>query len=315
MPLHAATIGSINIDYIVDLSDLKMLDSFFLNGHVMRPIETIVGGNGSFFAEAALEAGFASSKLFTTVGSADELNPDALALTALEYLKKQKIEVSYSIDKLNQTGRVIMIYYSDNRRFVVADRSAGDSFRLDNLPPNIYELLENVDLLYVSGYGLQTKLRNEAVQTLMHHAQAAGAFTIVDIVPHQIYKSISFNEYKQLLVWANAISVEGPTLMGFLGFKNTNIDSPEDSTVIEEMLKDLCELSFVRLNDKSDFLIMNQDAKLNINIPFPPNRAGRRFMDRILAHFLKSYLSNGRSLKDTHWLNDVSQILNNNSQK
>lgn len=308
MNLRAASIGSINIDYLVDLSELDFADSFFLDGHIMRPIETVVGGNGVFFAEAALEAGFLSSRLFTTVGSLDGLQPDDLASMAISNLRDRGVEVFYSLDKGARTGRVIMTYYPNNRRFVIADRSAGDGFRMDNMPSNIFDLLVDVDLLYVSGYGLQTRPRSDAVQTLMRYARGKGAFVTLDIVPHQVYKSILFEDYKRYIELASAISVEGATILGFLGYANTTIPFNDSIDLLTKTLKGLCELSFIRLNEKSDFLIVSQKESLVVEIPFPKNRAGRRFMDRILARFLKSYLLNGHSIIDVKWISEVQNF-------
>lgn len=107
--------GDINIDYVADLSEFPFhkIDNACINSSIL----TNIGGNATFFAEAALEAGFHSVKLFCSLGK------DIAAENVKIYFKDKKIELISSIDN-EETGKVLILYQPDDKRILVADRGA-----------------------------------------------------------------------------------------------------------------------------------------------------------------------------------------------
>lgn len=94
MNYNCVVLGDINIDYVTDLSQvsLQMIDNACINA----PILSYVGGNGTFFAEAAKEAGFNDVKLIASLGE------DEAANTAKLYFRKNNINlINYSSSLLH----------------------------------------------------------------------------------------------------------------------------------------------------------------------------------------------------------------------
>jgi sugar/nucleoside kinase (ribokinase family) len=308
---RVATIGDINIDHVVDISRLQVPFSMALSGCVFRSIKTSVGGNGVFFAEAAKEAGFQYSYLFSCVGNDPVLkaNPDLAAQIAFEHLQATGVEPVVSFDAERSTGQVLILYQPDDNRFMIADRGANAGFVTGNLPKGLGAILEQIDLLHISGYCFLDPVQREAVQYIMSVAREIGVFVSVDIVPHDIYQSISFETLKKFTSLSQSVSAEAVTILGFLGIQRGNLPTVDFRDQLAEALLESYELCLIRLNGRSDFLLADQKSQLDIFIPYTSRSASLRFTDRVLANTLIEYLKNERTLiYSEKWLDRIIKL-------
>jgi sugar/nucleoside kinase (ribokinase family) len=282
-----------------------------LSGCFFRPVRSLLGGNGVFFAESAKTVGFAQSYLIASVGG-DEMEPDRPDLAA-----------SMAIESLNQagvlpivlpnselpTGRVMILYQPDDRRFMVADRGANLGLRMASLPEILNVLPEQVDLLYVSGYSLLDGNQRTAVHALMQDLGGRGALIAVDMVPHDLFDHISLDTFREWTSLAHAVLAEASTVMGFMGLTERTAPEGERGTRILDALLSTYDFCLVRLNGRSDFLIADANSQAEVYVPYDGRVASLRFTDRVLASALFYYLGNNRSIPDSQvWVHKAIEI-------
>ncbi len=310
-PLRVATIGDINIDYIVDLSALGVPITMTLSGCYFQPVQTSVGGNGTFFAQAAKEAGFATSSLLATLGGDPyvEGQVDLPGRLALSQLRQSGVTPLVSIDRTRETGKVIILYQPDDQRLMVADRGANAGFALENLPPT-EPILDQVVLLYVSGYSLLYPPQREAVQYLMQRFKDRGALIFIDIVPHDIFRMTSWKAFCEWTRQCDAVAAEATTMKGFLGLEQGSGLTTTESHRLVDMLLEQFRFCLIRMNSRSDFVLAGEGRLIELYVPYLERLASLRFTDRVIAHLLHSYLTHDRSLfASSGWIEKVTAVL------
>lgn len=316
--LTSATIGDINIDYAVDISDMDVPFSMALSGCFFRTVQSFLGGNGVFFAGAAKDVGFARSYLLACVGmDATRPNtPDLAARMALDSLEQSGVVPIVSLYPGLGTGQVIILYQPDEQRFMIADRGANAGFTLSNLPKTADMQREPIDLLYVSGYCLLDDHQREAVNKLMRDFRDRGTFIVVDIVPHNIFCQISFDTLKDWTSLAHAVMAEAWTVFGFMGLDERVASKAEHKALILGQLLDAYDFCLVRLNSRSDFVMADKSKQTEVYIPYHARLASLRFTDRVLASAMFYYLNNNHAVpEDSEWVDKAIKLTSDRKQQ
>ena len=293
----AVTLGDVNIDIVVEATEIPLSEKINLSGCFFKEIKTSVGGNGQFFAEAARKAGFSESYLLATVGYDKTLEvPDISAQRVIDRLEKGGIIPLFSWDT-RETGKVIIIYQPGDNRIMFADRGANIGFTLDNLPEAAEETILASNIFHVSGYTLLRPEQRDAAKYLMRLATDAGVFTSVDIVPHDLYLTYTFEEVIENLEFAKAICVEASTIMGLLKLEQNWIQNQEK---VLRHLMPVFEYSLIRLNNISDFVIVTKEEITDFTIPYQQDVTSLRFTDAVYSSAILHFLKNGHRVGDLH---------------
>jgi sugar/nucleoside kinase (ribokinase family) len=288
-PLSCCVVGDVNIDYISDLS-WTSIDSA-VSACYQSSVNSTVGGNAVFFAEAACDAGFDAVKMLCATGDDDN------GTRVRDYLDQLGIEVRY-VPSAMLTGQVIVLYQPNDRRILVADRGANrDIAAVD--PVMAGEWAANSDLLYVSGYTLLDERERKAIELVAQGARRTGSLVLVDIVPHDIWKSYQWHEYVRICGSTQFIAAELSTIVGFLSDNACSLTLKEAAALV---LRDF-EGCVLRLNDTSDILIADRFRQRIVSVPYYRDQASLRFTDRVIAHVARQYLTDRDELfESSEWL-------------
>jgi sugar/nucleoside kinase (ribokinase family) len=205
--MNCTILGDVNIDYISDISSVHV--SELNNSCISSKINSSVGGNGIFFAEAAREVGFENINLLCSIGN------DTEGERARKHCKNLNINLVCTETNLH-TGRVIILYQPDDERILIADRAANLSFTLnpEDIPESIFE---HTDILYISGYLLLEENQRKCICSLArdYKCKNKDAFVLIDIVPHDLFKKFSWDEYSNICNFTDGVVVEAKTLRKF----------------------------------------------------------------------------------------------------
>ena len=289
-------IGDVNIDYITDLSHVVI--SGESNPCFHNPVIASVGGNAVFFAEAGCEAEFDNITVLCSVGN------DVAGARALEHLQGLGVKV-HQMPSNQQTGQVLIIYQPDDRRIMVADRGANKDFHIPQ-SDMLSEIATECDLLYISGYMLLDNEQCAAIHTIARAFQAEGAKVLVDIVPHDVWQTRSWQEYVNMCSCADFVAAELSTISSF---HNNLPDELSPEKVASLLLKEF-EFCLVRINDVSDFIIADRVQQKTISIPYSRETSSLRFTDRVIAHAMYQYLIDSKLLFDSEaWIARATKVV------
>lgn len=297
MNCNCVVLGDINIDYVTDLSQvpLQMIDNACINA----PILSYVGGNGTFFAEAAKEAGFNDVKLIASLGE------DEAADTAKLYFGKSNINL-INFPSHQATGKVIILYQPNDKRILIADRGANKKLFLSPGHSLSNYILTPTDLLYISGYTLLNDISNISLSDVIKKYKSNDVFIVIDAVPHEIFQNYSWDEYVYYCQGIDGIVIERETALGFM--------TPKSSKYIIDEIADFLLNSFnfciVRLNSKSDFLIANKINRRVICIHYQPRVASLRFTDRVIAQIILRYICDPKDIFfNSEWIDSINNVI------
>lgn len=291
----AVTLGDVNLDWVVEAMDVPLDESSGLSACYFKEIKSLVGGNGVFFAEAARQAGFSVSYLLATLGY-DEARqrPDPAAQVVIRRLEKGGITPLFSWDK-RETGKVIILYRTDDKRIMFADRGANAGFTLENLPDGTEDIVCKASIFHVSGYTLLREEQRQAAKYLMRLAKAAGVLTSVDIVPHDIFHTSNFDTVAKNTEFARAICIEASTAMGLLGLKQ---DWTKNREKVLAQLTSTYEYCLLRVNNRSDFVIATREKLSEFTVPYRQSITSLRFTDTVYSNAVLDFLRNGNAISD-----------------
>jgi sugar/nucleoside kinase (ribokinase family) len=218
------------------------------------------------------------------------MGEDAAASTALKYLHELGVDV-YNISSKQQTGKVLILYQPDDQRIMIADRGANRDFRMPE-DRVISELSSKSDLLYISGYMLLNETQRKAVHKIAKEFQTATAKVLVDMVPHDVWQTKSWDEYLEMCSCADYVAVELHTLSMFC----QGVENALNSEEAVELLLESFEFCIVRINNMSDFIVADRTQKRVVSIPYRRVSASLRFTDRVIAHAIHQYISEPKFL-------------------
>jgi sugar/nucleoside kinase (ribokinase family) len=294
--ISCCVIGDVNIDYITDLSHLVINSD--TNACFYNPILSSVGGNSVFFAEAACEAGFHPVTVLCSIGD------DIGGLQAREHLQRLGVAL-HVMPSSQQTGQVIILYQPDDRRIMVADRGANQDFRAPE-PEVLSELIDKSDMLYVSGYMLLNTDQCASVHRIAKAFRAAKVKVLVDMVPHDVWRTHSWKDYVNLCSCADCVAVEMGTVSAF---HRGVSDALRPEEAVQLLLRDF-EFCLMRVNDVSDFFVADRMRQRLFTIPYRRTVASLRFTDRIIACAMQQYVTNPELLFASDlWLEKAIQAV------
>lgn len=226
-----AVLGDVFGDVICDLTgDLECADSL-ARGEEYETASAItedIGGGGVQFAIAATKYLAGEITVIGKVGG----RGDATATHAIDLLEKHGVRTAFAVDPLMPTGRAMITYLPDNRRFMISDTGANGSLETKDLTPAMTDAVVRAQLVYVSGYALVQPGRRAATMSLLRTAREHGAEVALDLVPHELDRyvepSIILDEVLGLSTWFFAAEVTARRLLG----------RPDSTTA--ELLDNLC---------------------------------------------------------------------------
>ncbi|MBN1995924.1 hypothetical protein JW935_00130 [candidate division KSB1 bacterium] len=280
------------IDYISDLSHIYLRGE--TNSCFHNLISSSVGGNAVFFSEAACDAGYSNVTVMCSIGE------DIAGRQAREHMQKNGVVV-HNLPSNHHTGQVIIVYQPDDHRIMIADRGANRDFRVPGVEL-LAEIADKSDMLYISGYMLLDNNQCTAIHKIANIFHAANAKVFVDIVPHDVWRTISWREYVESCSCAEGVAVEIDTVSAF---HSGVLGALRPEEAVQILLSDF-EFCLIRINDKSDFFIADRRHKKAFTIPYCRTVASLRFTDRIIAHVMQQYIINPRLLFESNqWLENV----------
>lgn len=292
LKVSCCIVGDVNIDYITDLSHI-VLDGK-ANSCYYNRVMSSVGGNAVFFAESVREAGYSHIAVLCSIGD------DIAGSQAREHFDRLGVVAHIMTSKL-LTGQVMIIYQPDDRRIMVADRGANMDLRVPE-KGILFDIVRQSDMLYVSGYMLLDKNQCKALHTIANVFRAAKKKVLVDMVPHDVWQTRTWQEYIAMCSCADCVAVELSTVSSFHGGSPDAL-KPEEAAQL--LLNDF-KFCLVRINDASDFVIADRTHQRIVTVPYLRTEASLRFTDRVIASVMQQYVVDPEVLFNSElWLEKV----------
>ena len=110
----------------------------------------------------------------------------------------------------------MITYFANNGRLFIHDRGANASFSTQDITREMIEAVRTSDITFVSGYSLLAPDQASAVMQLVEEANNAGKFTVLDVVPHQIFKFIDRPTFQTYTRFVSLLITEFDTIKHFL---------------------------------------------------------------------------------------------------
>ncbi len=290
------------LDYLIDISPERTPGSPLVNRCYFSPIRTAVAGLGYMFARYARQSGFDRSVLIGAIGhsATDPTTADFAGQITLDTMARDGIESRLAFVE-ESTGQVAMVFPEPRHRFIVANSGANAMLGAETVEMLDLSVLDETDVLFVSGYFLVKDAQRRAVQALMRRARAAGALVVVDVVPHEIWQSVPSRDYLDWIADANSIMITNYTLFDHLGWDRAAAgwDAPDRLVTAGDLTSLLpqLELIVVVLNSKSDYLVVARDGSLTFHAEHVPYKVSQtRDSMEVHAMVLAEYLKSGRRL-------------------
>jgi len=205
------------------------------NRLVWARILELPGGGAVHFARYAAEAGFRP----LVIG---KVGQDYAGTAIIEALKKWGVMLAVERHADLETGRVFIVWDtapSCTRLLIASTPNANSALTPLDIEPHA-SAIANAKVLYVSGYCLVDSPRREATQKAFEIARQSGhTLTVLDVVPHEINKLYSLQEFLKLTRHVDVLISEAATVRRFLHLGS--IDEKLDKTTVEETIQRLRE--------------------------------------------------------------------------
>ncbi len=266
------TIGDINIDWIIKVEDIDMpIQSLWLEAK--ECISTKIGGGGFIFAAAAKDAGF-KSFLIGKVGD------DPFGSFATEFLKQNGIISLISVDRHKDTGKVVILRDTKDRKLMISHRGANVSLTSDNIND---EVIKESDLLYISGYALLESPQSKASLHALRIAKNNKVFIVLDVVPHRIFTTKPGDDYFESLSSIDAIILELGTARRLLN----NMKASENG-ILDNLLESY-KLVILRPNNDTQIIAdLSRRTTVSTGYSQAENKVG--YLDKITAKLMFDYI-------------------------
>jgi sugar/nucleoside kinase (ribokinase family) len=190
MPPSICIFGDLMLDVVTHLDHLDPMKFEDLK-HVPNPVEMLPGGTGVITALAATQQGFSEVSLIGRIGGLSNGQPDIAAQIILNELNQAGVQSILSKDTNRSTGTVMITYFSQDRRILVADKGANGSFNMEDIIPSLLRKVATADIFFVSGYSLLVTEQARAIVRLTEEAKKHGRVVVLDVVPHKIYETVN----------------------------------------------------------------------------------------------------------------------------
>lgn len=278
-------IGDLTVDHILDLGNIDF-DVLYKYRPTFTPkITTNIGGKGLSFAKAFSGVGFKDTRFLATVGKNPNYEKaDIMGEVAINALKQFNIKLDVQLIPNYETGKVYYVLNNGVRILAFTDRGANEHLSLEKMQP-INEFLEDVQLLYICGYTLFNDKQYPLIQNLINYANNLGIIVATEIVPHDIFMKISFEELLEKTMGIDYIEASIHTMGNFL---QKNFD---EKIIMNTLLKHY-KYGFLYLgktDTKSQF--MASDGKITVTFEVS-NKNLVGIADKVNAQFMKWKVDN-----------------------
>lgn len=285
----AVVLGDVVVDVVTDLSQITLKKSSDLNDRFENNVVQLVGGSARNVSIAAIRAGFSVS-LISKIGSKTKKHnkPDANGQFIIDSLKKEKINPLFSIGNHLKTGKVIIVYLPNDKRIMVSDRGASVGLSRNDLSAKAISAVKNADLLYVDGYNSLKNPMKSTAKFLMELASKHRTLVAFDVVPHKIYKLMSFKQLRAYTKYVDVICFELNTARRFLEMRPVN-KPPQISSIIQSLkpFTDIYKVVFTRSGNNC--LAINDQGlmkKIKTNYGNDIGIEKRGYFDKAFTKFL-----------------------------
>jgi sugar/nucleoside kinase (ribokinase family) len=197
-------IGDLNIDYVIKEDNVH-------GGKIVDSPLPAVGGTG-FNAAVAFQAAGLNPIVFGKTG--DDLDGQ----TIRDALSAQKLTVFLGLANDKPTGNCTLIFVSNHARWMIQQRNNANDYDERNLQ-QVLDLCQigEGDTAFFVGHPLVRFPISQTVSLLRRIAKT-GARIIVDLVPHNLYETVTLEELKSVLdCGVHMLIAEYATLMRFFG--------------------------------------------------------------------------------------------------
>jgi sugar/nucleoside kinase (ribokinase family) len=185
-------LGDVFGDVIVDLTGTEYeatVGAIVSSTNVFAPIGRDVGGAGVQLAIAARRSGFNSVTLIGKVGFQGG-EPDVTAKGVFGVLSTAGVDAIFGLTSEIATGQVVVLYLPGDRRLMVSDPLANQTFTPEDVTDAMLRAVAESDVFHVSGYAWLQESRRKAAIMLMEQAKKSGVPVALDLVPHDIARRI-----------------------------------------------------------------------------------------------------------------------------
>ena len=234
MALRCLALGDIALEI-----DASIPDSFTdINAHRLYqlPVDVRIGGTAAHFASHA-QSLLGPSTIVGTVGN------DIAGKFLIQQLQESKLELFVSIEDESETSKIIMVYDAcspiNHRILIVNNPNANDKFSKRHLDLCTNQLF-NTDILFVSGHNARSEPRWSTSLMAMEIVSQKGGVVVFDLVPHDLYETITFDTLKTWTKHVSVLVAEVATLRRFLHFGHPA--ELIDRELVERTLKDVIDI-------------------------------------------------------------------------
>ncbi|WP_408656001.1 carbohydrate kinase family protein [Jatrophihabitans sp.] len=277
------------LDTVITGCGVDLFSPNALVGVNFGSIQMLPGGNGVFFAQAALTVGFDPTVIVGRIGGRDG-SPDPIGQILMNNLVSSGLVCDLEFDAHYPTGQAVLIYQDRDRRIVIADRGASgqNDLSLARLQPH----LEGADVVHVSGYLAIPELQRRQIIAVLGHAKSMAVKVAIDVAPHNIVTLIGPAETRRFVRSGDFISCELET---FIALQS----SPDPVQHQDPRTVHLASREFfrpdssvlIRLNALSDFLWSTKSTFEVFRIPYTEGSASLRFTDQVFAQCISRALA------------------------
>jgi 3,4-dihydroxy 2-butanone 4-phosphate synthase/GTP cyclohydrolase II len=213
-------VGDLNVDYKIALDDFKKENKI-----VEKPKQTI---GGTAYNAAIQFKEYFEPVIFGKVGN------DRNGWFIKDELEKKRISavLDTATEKPGKepqaTGSCTMVYY-DSERLIIKDdgETNANDYDLDNLEKALaIARIQKKDYVFVVGHAL-TRCGIEHTKSMMELLAATGATIVFDMVPHNMYETVSLTELKSVI--GDKVDIIIGEYNTFMGFLDVTIFNPSPS--------------------------------------------------------------------------------------
>lgn len=216
-------LGDMNLDWVVSGHLPFRLSSLQENGVIAwSAIEELPGGSGLNFARFSCSAQWKP----LLIGC---LGQDTAGDFLRRWLASQGIDAALQESSIHNTGRAFIARDAADIRLLVNNTPNANADLNEALVVCESKHIQEAAVLYISGYCIQERGAPRFLATLraMELAKSADAPVVVlDVVPHRIYETYSFDEFLELTHSVDILISEVATMRRFLnvGSRSEEID-------------------------------------------------------------------------------------------
>jgi sugar/nucleoside kinase (ribokinase family) len=288
---RVVVMGHLAVDVTTDLSgtELKFDQDDFLDFD--RTIRNRLGGTALVLAEKAQALG-------CTVTVIGKVGADTYGNIIIEDLRNRGITTLVTKTDTASTGTVIIVYLSNDRRILLGDRGANGSLSVGDIDA-IAEQIACSHALFVSGYVFLDASARTASIRAMEIARNAGVFVSFDIVPHTLYRFLSFSDFVEFTSCSDAVTLSLNTARRFFGL-DKRIDKKYNSSEVDKIVDELLRYyELVVLNLSNDIQVIAERGSEKpwrtapTGYSHAPDKLG--YLDRVFVSSVCEYLNNRKT--------------------